>query len=627
MVIKIQIPEKNAPRWLVFTADMLLCIFSLVMAYLIRFDFKSFPINEEWPALKIALPVFILVRAAIFLTLGTYKGIIRHTGTTDTKRIFFAVTLGTIIFFVLVPLRKFYDNLYFLPISILVMEYLCTLFLMVVSRIAVKLYYHEQKKQGKENKHVLIYGAGEMGILTKRTLEQDAKLAQKVVAFVDDNETKKGKNLEGAPIFSAAKIDDVIREKNIDQIIVAILNPDNENKRKIIDAGLRNNVEVLTVPPVQSWMNGKLSANQIKKIKIEDLLGRKPIQLSKEKIASELTNKRILVTGGAGSIGSEIVRQILNFNPEKVYVLDQAESLLYDFENELKSKGATNFETVIADVRSDERMENVFNTFKPHYVFHAAAYKHVPLMEENPSEAILTNVKGTKTVADLAEKHNVKKFVFISTDKAVNPTNVMGASKRVAEIYVQTKNKTSATLFITTRFGNVLGSNGSVIPLFRKQMELGMPLTVTHPEVTRYFMTIPEACQLVLEAGVMGKGGEIFVFDMGEKVKILDLAEKMIRLSGFEPYKDVQIVFTGLRPGEKLYEELLNEKENVLPTHHQQIMIGKVREYKAEEINPKIDKLIELFGSQNNNAIVALMKEIVPEYISKNSVFEQLDTK
>ncbi|HLP10687.1 MAG TPA: nucleoside-diphosphate sugar epimerase/dehydratase [Flavobacteriales bacterium] len=624
-MLKLRIPDRNTPRWLVFFADLFLVSISLMLAYLIRFDFKEFPIAIEWPALKIALPIFILVRASIFYFLGTYKGMIRHTGTADSKRIFLALTLGTAVFFLLVPLRVYYDGLYFLPISILVMEYLCSLFLMITLRIAVKLFYIEQKNTGAEKLNVMIYGAGEMGVITKRTLEQDATVAKRIVAFVDDNDEKKGKSIEGAQVYHTSRIDEIIQEKVVKQIIVAMLNPDPENKRKVIEAGLRHGVEILNVPPVTNWIDGKLKATQLKKINIEDLLGRKPIQLDKKNISNDINGKNILVTGGAGSIGSEIVRQVLKFEPKKVFILDQAESPLYDLENELRSKGHKNFEVVIADIRNYNRMENVFKSFTPSIVYHAAAYKHVPLMEENPSEAIFTNINGTKITADLSEKYGVAKFVFISTDKAVNPTNVMGASKRVAEIYIQTKNKSSQTKYVTTRFGNVLGSNGSVIPLFKKQLDQGLPLTVTDKNVTRYFMTIPEACQLVLEAGAMGKGGEIFVFDMGDKVKILDLAEKMIRLSGLEPYKDVQIVFTGLRPGEKLYEELLNEKESVLPTHHAQIMIGKVRSYEATEINPKIEKLISLFNGQNNNELVTAIKEMVPEFISNNSIFEKLD--
>jgi FlaA1/EpsC-like NDP-sugar epimerase len=385
---------------------------------------------------------------------------------------------------------------------------------------------------------------------------------------------------------------------------------------------------VLNVPPVSSWINGELSFKQIKKINIEELLERDPIKLDEENISRQVKNKHVLVTGAAGSIGSEIVRQLVRYKPSKIILLDQAESPLYEVEMELKEQMAPgSFEIVIGDVRNRDRMHNLFRTFRPQIVFHAAAYKHVPMMENNPSEAVFTNVLGTKVMADLAVEFGAEKFVMVSTDKAVNPTNVMGASKRVAEIYTQALGKTAKTKFITTRFGNVLGSNGSVIPRFRQQIEKGGPVTITHPEITRYFMTIPEACQLVLEAGAMGNGGEIFIFDMGKSVKIVDLAKKMIKLSGLELDKDIKIAFTGLRPGEKLYEELLNDKEKTLPTHHAQIMIAKVKEYDLGEVSKEIESLISLFGSQNNNEIVRKIKNIVPEFISNNSEFEKLDVK
>ena len=356
------------------------------------------------------------------------------------------------------------------------------------------------------------------------------------------------------------------------------------------------------------------------------MLGREPIKLDNEKIKKQLSNKVVLVTGAAGSIGSEIVRQIVRFSPKKVILLDQAESPLYEIELELLEKTINcEIEVVMGDIRNKDRMDNMFRTFLPEVIYHAAAYKHVPMMENNPSEAILTNVLGTKNMADLSVKYNVKEFVMVSTDKAVNPTNVMGASKRIAEIYIQSINKTSNTRFITTRFGNVLGSNGSVIPRFKKQIDKGGPITITHPEITRYFMTIPEACQLVLEAGAMGQGGEIFIFDMGKSVKIVDLAKKMIRLSGLTIDRDIQIIYTGLRPGEKLYEELLNDQENTLPTHHSQIMIAKVMEYNLEEVSEKINQLVAMFDEQNNEKIVSKMKEIVPEFKSNNSIFEKLD--
>ncbi len=390
---------------------------------------------------------------------------------------------------------------------------------------------------------------------------------------------------------------------------------------------LENDVQVQKVPSTKSWINGEFSSKQIAKIRIDDLLGRKSISLDEKKIGEELRNEIILVTGAAGSIGSGMVRQIARYNPKLLILLDQAESPLYDLQNELIAEfPELKFEVVIGDIRSFDRMKNLFNTFRPQYVFHAAAYKHVPMMENNPSEAVLTNVLGTRNLVDLAKEFEVKKFVMISTDKAVNPTNVMGASKRIAEIYAQKANQEGKTKFITTRFGNVLGSNGSVIPLFQRQIDQGGPITVTDERVTRYFMTIPEACQLVLEAGTMGEGGEIFVFDMGESVKIIDLAKKMIQLSGLELGKDIQIRITGLRPGEKLYEELLAKEENTLPTHHPQILKARVREEESGQIE-RINELISMFNSQDNEAIVAQMKKIVPEFISNNSLFEKLDKR
>jgi len=423
-------------------------------------------------------------------------------------------------------------------------------------------------------------------------------------------------------------LEKLLNKRDIKHLIIAIQNITPERKQIIIEAGLTHKINVFNVPPVSSWINGQLSFKQIRKVNIEDLLGRDPIQLHLQDIKKEIFNKTILVTGAAGSIGSEMVRQILPFAPKKIILVDIAESPLYELELELKDQSEINtqkVEAVIGDIRNKDRMRNVFNSFHPEIVFHAAAYKHVPLMEMNPSESILNNVLGTKIIADLSNEFDVKKFVMISTDKAVNPTNIMGATKRIAEIYTQSMNSISKTKFITTRFGNVLGSNGSVIPRFRKQIENGQTLTITHPDITRYFMTISEACQLVLEAGAMGEGGEIFIFDMGIPVKIDDLAKKMIQLSGLELGKDIQIKYTGLRPGEKLFEELLANEENTLPTHHKKIMIAKVKVYEFEKVTIDIKELIALFDAQNNDAIVSKMKNMVPEFISKNSEYEKLD--
>ena len=622
----IQLPKRNTPRWLIFLIDIGICLFSLLLAIVIRFDFFTIPYEHELPLIYKILPYFILVRAISFVIGSTYTGIIRFTSTQDALRIFLTITAGSICFVVLSPLRRSIDGLNFLPYGIILVDYLATIFLMISSRILIKLLYFEARKGRFDQTKVVIYGAGEAGMITKRTLDRDGLSSYKVIAFVDDDNSKASKSVEGKKIYHTSDLDNLLSKNEINQLIISIQNPDKEKKKNIIDLALKHNVQVLNVPPVSNWINGELSSNQLKKVRIEDLLGRKEIQLDKDKIASQIGGKIILVTGAAGSIGSGLVTQIIKHKPSKLILLDQAESPLYEVEMGLKNEGLlNNVEVVVADISQFERMENVFTYFKPQTVYHAAAYKHVPLMENNPTEAVNTNILGTKNLVDLSVKYNVEKFVMISTDKAVNPTNVMGASKRIAEIYAQSSNESSNTKFITTRFGNVLGSNGSVIPLFKKQIEKGGPITVTHKDITRFFMTIPEACQLVLEAGTMGNGGEIFVFDMGDSVKIVDLAKQMISLSGLELDKDIEIKYTGLRPGEKLYEELLNNEENTLQTHHPQILIGKVKTYPKEEILSKISGLTKLFVEQNNDAIVAEMKNIVPEYVSNNSVFSKFD--
>ncbi|HEY4800979.1 MAG TPA: nucleoside-diphosphate sugar epimerase/dehydratase, partial [Bacteroidia bacterium] len=481
---------------------------------------------------------------------------------------------------------------------------------------------------------VIIFGAGESGIITKRTLDRDAGMKYKVLAFIDDDEKRWGSKLEGITIYGFDKIEDLLKDGNVAHVIISIQNISAKRKEEIVEACLKYKTKILNVPPVSSWINGELSFKQIKKIQIEELLERSVIRLDMENIKRQTADKVILITGAAGSIGSEIVRQVSRFNPKKIILVDTAESPLYEMEVELKNFfHLRSSDVVIADVRNKERMESIFQKFRPQVVYHAAAYKHVPMMENHPIEAVATNIAGTKTVADLAVKYGAEKFVMVSTDKAVNPTNVMGASKRIAEMYVQSLNNflsssgegKASCRFITTRFGNVLGSNGSVLQFFRTQIEKGGPVTVTHPDITRYFMTIPEACQLVLEAGAMGKGGEIFLFDMGESVKISDLAKKMIQLAGLTLGKDIQIVYTGLRPGEKLFEELLATKENSIPTHNPQIMAGKVREYDFKEITQKVDALISLLHQQDDQALVMKMKEMVPEFKSENSVYEKLD--
>lgn len=617
--------QRNMPRWIIFFIDIGICLFSLILAYLVRFNF-AIP-RVEIDAFPFVFGVVIGVRALSFFLSKTYQGIVKYTSSKDAQRIFIVISIGSAVFVGVNCIYYFLINKTFpIPFSIIIIDYMATTFLMISLRIMFKALYLELTNPNKEKRSVIIFGAGESGIITKRTLDRDAGTKYKVLGFIDDDPKKQGKQLEGINIFGIGKLDSLLTENNVSNLIISVQNLPPIKKQEIVDICLNHNTKVLNVPPVTNWINGELSFRQIKKVQIEELLEREPIQLSKENIQKQVSNKVILVTGAAGSIGSEIVRQVIRFNPKKIILLDQAESPLYDMEMELADKyKQQSYEIVMGDIRNKERMENVFKTFQPQLVFHAAAYKHVPMMENNPSESIITNVSGTKILADLAVEYKAEKFVMVSTDKAVNPTNVMGASKRIAEIYAQSLGKKSTTKFITTRFGNVLGSNGSVIPRFRQQIENGGPVTITDPNITRFFMTIPEACQLVLEAGAMGDGGEIFLFDMGESVKIVDLAKKMIKLSGLTLDKDIRITYTGLRPGEKLYEELLADQENTLATHHKQILIAKVKEYDFEHVSSSIAELISLFGKQNNQAIVKKMKELVPEFRSNNSVYEKLD--
>jgi FlaA1/EpsC-like NDP-sugar epimerase len=617
--------EYNLPRWSILVIDTLICAFALTLAFVLRFDFSSIPLTDA-KNLPYDFAIVLGIRFISFAISKTYKGVVRYTSTRDTVRIFTVVLGGSILIFLLNIILLNVKGSYFIPNSVIIIDGLVTLFLMISSRLAVKALYFEIKNPAKEKMNVVIYGAGEAGIITKRTLDRDAAIKYKVVGFIDDDEKKHGKSLEGIFVYGQDKLEELIKSHEVEFVIISIQQISIRKKNEITDLCLENNVRVLHVPPAARWINGELSFNQIKSIRIEDLLERNPIKLDTAAISSNLKNKIILITGAAGSIGSELARQCSKFGPKKIYLLDQAESPLHELDLEFADKIIKPpFEVVIADVRNKDRVRNVFATFKPQVVFHAAAYKHVPMMENNPSESILTNVLGTKNIADLSHEHNVERFVFVSTDKAVNPTNVMGASKRIAEIYIQSLGKTSSTKFITTRFGNVLGSNGSVIPRFKKQIEQGGPITITHPDITRYFMTIPEATQLVLEAAVMGKGGEIFVFDMGDSIKIVDLARKMILLVGMKEGKDISIVYTGLRPGEKLYEELLANTENTLPTHHSQILIGKVREYDYQDVKIIIEELIKSFDTQDNELIVQRMKDLVPEFKSNNSIFQKLD--
>ena len=618
----------RTPRWVIILIDLVLATFALAFAYLMRFDLKAnrVLIETEWAILSKSIGFYFLVKFLVFYLYKIHKGLVRYTSTEDLKRIFLAVLNCSFIFLIAGFIRyKLLDGYFLFPMSVLIMEFLAGFAFTVGSRFIVKLFYLERTKSKSGQENILIYGAGVSGLITKRTIENDPRNSQKVIGFIDDNLKLDKTRIEGTKIFSSQKLIDLIKEFDIQQLIVAIQNPNSENLKKILDICLELKINVQKVPNPKSWVNGEFTTKQLSKIKIEDLLGRQAIQLNNEKIEAELCNKVILITGAAGSIGSGLTKEIAKYNPSLLLLLDQAESPVYDLQFELQNLYPTlNFDVIIGDICNENRIERIFEHFKPEIVFHAAAYKHVPMMEMNPAEAVFNNIKGTKILTDSAIKYNVSKFVMISTDKAVNPTNVMGASKRIAEIYVQKKNEEVNTKFITTRFGNVLGSNGSVIPLFQKQIENGGPVTVTDERITRFFMTIPEACQLVLEAGTMGDGGEIYVFDMGESVRIIDLAKKMISLSGLELGRDIDIKVTGLRPGEKLYEELLANEENTLPTHHEKILIAKTRLASDIQIM-QIEELTNAITINNNVQLVQKMKEIVPEFISNNSEFEKLD--
>jgi len=617
--------RSNSPRWLVLLIDCATSVVSLALAFLVRFEFHL-P-AEMFQTAVLALPVFIGVRLFTFLLGKTYTGMIRYTSSQDALRIFLVVTVGSALM-ELISLANyfFYGSQYLIPHSIVILEYLLTLFVMLVGRIAVKLFFMEMQKSNVIKKNVLIFGAGHAGMITKRTIDRDFSADRKVVAFIDDDAGKRGKHLEGVEVFHSVNLIDRIIQDEISEVIIAINNLSSIRKAEIAAICLDSNIRISHVPPSRQWIGGELTLPQLRNIKIEDLLGRDTIEINSAHLAEQMNDATVLVTGGAGSIGSGLVRQIIKMKVRKVYVLDQAETPLFELGCELEQKGySSSFELVMGDVCDEPRMRRLMSHAQPAIVFHAAAYKHVPLMEDNPCEAAQTNVNGTKIMADLSHTLGVKTFVFVSTDKAVNPANVMGASKRAAEIYVQTLSQMSSCKFITTRFGNVLGSNGSVIPTFRKQIFEGGPVTVTHPDVTRFFMTIPEAASLVLEASAIGSGSEIFAFDMGESIKISDLAKRMVRLSGLVPGRDIEIRYIGLRPGEKLYEEILSTKENSLPTHHKKILRASVRSYSMDEVKQHIDSLLRYCESQNNVEVIRTLKGMIPEYKSMNSKYDKLD--
>jgi len=611
----------SLPRWMVFFLDSLAVFIVFFIAYILRFNFNIDAINFN---LVVVHGLIVIIIYAVFqLIFRPYTGLIRHTTLTDISLIFVTTTTSAVVLILFSEVSRILNLGQYLtvPFSVILIHYGLVNLLLFFIRIWIKMVFRFATSSGRKVKNVLIYGADDLGFIVKRVIMSDPEYGFNVAGFIDTNKNLQGKKINSIPVYTPDILDSKLLAKNkIKTIILAIRDINVNEKSKIINRAINLGLEVLEPPEVNKWMNGQLQTRQFQKVKLEDLLGRKPIRLDQTTIMDGLNNKIIMVTGSAGSIGSEIVRQLTRFNSKKVILVDQAETPMFDLENELRER-FSNLKThlFLADVTNHEKMEQIFRDFHPEIVFHAAAYKHVSLMEENPHESIRVNVGSTRVLTELSVKYNVEKFVMISTDKSVNPTSVMGASKRICEKIIQAASQQPdiTTQFVTTRFGNVLGSNGSVVPIFSKQINQGGPVTVTHPEITRYFMTIPEACELVLEAGFMGKGGEIFVFDMGEPVKIAQLADQMIRLSGLIPGKDIKIVYTGLRPGEKLYEELLTEKETTLPTHH-----PKISKAKVEAINKStlklIDDLLKNLYSLSQQEVIDLIGKIVPEYRCAN---------
>ncbi|WP_296317523.1 polysaccharide biosynthesis protein [Winogradskyella sp. UBA3174] len=622
-----KISGRYASKWLVMLFDICITIGTFYIAYLIQFNFQL-----EFDPFVVAkqLPYIGLVAIISFLAVGSYKGVVRFTGFKDIINIIIGTNIiATLLIVVTLISRKFNeDSIFNISGSIVYIHLLLNILFLIGFKLFIKSLYNYITQDFNKITKVLIFGAGNSGMLTYDAIKNDTKNGIEIVGFLDDDDRKIGKKINLLHVLHLNKITQSFITKNdIEEVIISIQNIEPTRLLQITGSLFTLGLKVKIVPPVQSWIDGDLSAGQIKEVKIEDLLGRDPINIKNPDLEEQYDNKVILITGAAGSIGSEICRKASLYNYKKLILVDNAESALYDIQQEFKNRGLTNIEAIVADVRNKTRLDQIFDLHKPKMVFHAAAYKHVPLMENNPFEAVSVNIGGTKNVADLAVKHGVDKFVLISTDKAVNPTNVMGATKRIAELYVTCLKGKGQTKFITTRFGNVLGSNGSVIPLFKRQIENGGPLTVTHKDITRYFMTIPEACQLVLEAAAMGNGGEIFVFDMGEPIKIFNLAKNMIILSGLRYPEDIDIKITGLRPGEKIYEELLADGENTKKTYHEKIMIAKSKKLMINKTEQVIIKLSSISSIAQPLEIVALIKSIIPEYISNNSTYEVLDTK
>lgn len=622
--------QRYLPRWIVLLIDAFLVALSLLLVYLI---ILGTPI-KFWNVLTVVEQgvLMLLVNLLFFFIFKTYSGIVRHSTFTDILKLAFSALSTFVTLFVInLVYVSITGEKIFLTTS-LVLYMLVSFTVMLLFRIAVKESYQflRNSATGASKKRVAIMGVDDQTISLGRALTTESNMPFVLIGFLTESFDSKRFKILGKPVIPIkTSLSDTLSNMEIDGVLLMGDTYSGIQKNQIIEDCISQNIEIFNVPNLETWNKKEDIQNQIKPLDIEDLLGRSPISIDNDTIRHDLGNKMILVTGGAGSIGSEIVKQVAEFHPRQVVILDQAESALHEMELYLQQNYPDlNFITELADISNMYRMGLLFNKYEFDIIYHAAAYKHVPLIERNPHEAIYVNILGTVNLAILAVSYDIDKFVMVSTDKAVNPTNVMGASKRVAEMYVQSlqNEKGVQTRFITTRFGNVLGSSGSVIPYFRKQITQGGPVTVTHKDIIRYFMTIPEACQLVLQAGTMGNGGEIYVFDMGKPVRILDLAEKMIRLSGFEPYVDIDIKITGLRPGEKLYEELLNDTSTSQPTHHPKIMITKVPIRRFEDIKKQVKSIVKMATRGKADEVVKMLKELVPEYISENSAFESLDS-
>ncbi|QBZ97883.1 polysaccharide biosynthesis protein [Flavobacterium sangjuense] len=623
------------PRWIIFAIDVCIVAVACVITFVIVHSLNVKPYNTI--TILSQYGIIVAINSIFFIFFKTYSGIIRHSTFIDGVKLLVATSTSYLALMVINYSFQIITGNKLLLSTGLFITYVISFLLLFLFRILVKNFFEKylQVEDKKQLIRAVIYGADANAISVANALKTEKPSRFNVVAFVDKfKQDKTSKSILDLPIINQNRsLHVILRSVNAESLIIAEKSLTKEETIAIVEECLEYNFKVFTVPLITDWEDQKQISNQLQHFAIEDLLERKPIVLDNNKISAQIKGKRVMITGGAGSIGSEIVRQVINFSPYKIIILDQAESPLHSLHLEVSElSNDVKIRTVLTDVKDYNALESVFEKYKPDFVYHAAAYKHVPLMEENPSQAIYTNVIGTKNLADLSSKYLVEKFVLISTDKAVNPSSVMGASKRIAEKYVQSLNyhllnskKKITTKFITTRFGNVLGSNGSIVPLFTKQIQEGGPITITHPKIIRYFMTIPEACQLVLEAGAMGNGGEIYIFDMGEPVKIIDLAKKMIRLAGFIPDKDISIKIIGLRPGEKLFEELLNDTSKTLPTHNIKIMIAQDTIDDFEDVRVAITELIATAQKKSSQEVVTLMKKIVPEFKSMNSEFQVLD--